>query len=208
MNRCLPALDDIQLISCSDAHSPAKLGREATLFNVQCSYEAITTAISTGNGLAGTIEFFPQEGKYYLDGHRGCHICLQPEETRSYNGRCPKCGGKLTVGVLHRVEELARRTPAEQPDRFPSFESIVPLVELIASIVGFGSASKRVQSVYFGLLENLGSEFHILREAPEEGIARASSQAVATAIVNMRKGIVRISPGFDGEFGKIMPVPA
>lgn len=208
MNRRLPALDDIQLISSSDAHSPAKLGREATLFSSQRSYDALTAALSTGVGLAGTIEFFPQEGKYYLDGHRDCQVCLQPAETRSYGGRCPKCGGKLTVGVLHRLEELARRTVDEQPDGFPSFESIVPLVELVASIVGFGTASKRVQSVYFGLLESLGSEFHILREAAEADIARASSQAVATAIINMRKGIVRISPGYDGEFGKIMPVPA
>jgi PHP family Zn ribbon phosphoesterase len=184
------------------------LGREATLFTVQRSYRAITEAIATGNGLAGTIEFFPQEGKYYLDGHRDCRICLQPEETRSYGGRCPQCGGKLTVGVLHRVEELARRTVSEPPDRFPPFESIVPLLELIASIAGFGTASKRVQSVYFGLLEQLGSEFHILQAAPEDSIARASSQAVATAIINMRQGIVRISPGFDGEFGKIKPVPA
>ena len=208
MNRRLQALDGIQLISCSDAHSPAKLGREATIFSVQRSYDAITAALATGVGLAGTIEFFPQEGKYYLDGHRDCRVCLQPEQTRSYNGRCPKCGGKLTVGVLHRVEELARRTVAEQPDRFPPFESIVPLVELIASIAGFGTASKRVQSIYFGLLEHLGSEFHILRQAPEDDIARASSQAVATAITNMRRGVVRISPGYDGEFGKIMPVPA
>jgi uncharacterized protein (TIGR00375 family) len=208
MNRRLPALDGIQLISCSDAHSPAKLGREATLFDVRQGYDAITAALATGVGLAGTIEFFPQEGKYYLDGHRDCGICLQPEQTRSYNGRCPACGGKLTVGVLHRVDELARRTVAEQPGRFPPFESMVPLVEMIASIVGFGTASKRVQAVYHGLLERLGSEFHILREAPEDVIARASSQAVATAIANMRRGIVRISPGYDGVFGKIMPVPA
>jgi PHP family Zn ribbon phosphoesterase len=189
MNRRLPVLDGIQLISCSDAHSPAKLGREATLFDVRPGYDVITAALATGVGLAGTIEFFPQEGKYYLDGHRSC-------------------GGKLTVGVLHRVEELARRTVAEQPDGFPPFESLVPLAEMIASIAGFGTASKRVQSVYHGLLERLGSEFHVLREAPEEDIARASSQAVATAIANMRRGIVRISPGYDGQFGRIMPVPA
>jgi uncharacterized protein (TIGR00375 family) len=208
MNRMLPALDGIQLISCSDAHSPAKLGREATLFDTRRSYSAITAALATGAGLAGTIEFFPQEGKYYLDGHRGCGICLQPEQTRSHGGRCPKCGGKLTVGVLHRVEELARRTVAQQPDGFPPYESLVPLAELSASVVGCGTASKRVQSLYHGLLEGLGSEFHILRDAPEDDIARASSQAVATAIANMRRGIVRISPGYDGEFGRIMPVPA
>ena len=208
MNRRLPALDDIQLISCSDAHSAAKLGREATIFSVQRSYSAITTAIATGIGLAGTIEFFPQEGKYFLDGHRNCHVCLQPEETRSLDGRCPVCGGKLTVGVLHRVEELARRTVEQQPDGFPVFESLVPLAELIASVVGFSTASKRVQSIYHGLLESLGSEFHILREVSENEIARASSLAVATAISNMRQGIVQISPGYDGEFGKIMPVTA
>lgn len=206
MNRRIPALDDIQLISCSDAHSPAKLGREATIFSIQPTYNAITTAISTGAGLAGTIEFFPQEGKYYLDGHRGCHVCIQPEETRSFGGRCPKCGGKLTVGVLHRVEQLASRTTAQQSDRFPLFESIVPLQELLASVEGVGTASKRVQSSYFSLLEYLGSEFFILRQALEEDIVRVSSQAVATAIINMRKGIIRISPGYDGEFGKIIPV--
>jgi uncharacterized protein (TIGR00375 family) len=208
MNRRLPALDGIQLISCSDAHSPAKLGREATLFDVPARYKAITAAIASGVGLAGTIEFFPQEGKYYLDGHRDCGVCLQPEQTHSHRGRCPKCGGKLTVGVLHRVEELARRTVAEQPVGFPPFESIVPLAELIASVVGYGSASKRVQSVYHGMLESLGSEFHILREVPESDLARTSSQSVATAITNMRRGIVTISPGFDGEFGRVMPVPA
>jgi uncharacterized protein (TIGR00375 family) len=208
MNRRLPSLDGIQLISCSDAHSPAKLGREATLFDVPPGYDAITAALSTGVGLAGTIEFFPEEGKYFLDGHRDCGICFQPEQTRTHGGRCPTCGGKLTVGVLHRVEELARRTVADQPDGFPPFESIVPLAEVIGSIVGFGTASKRVQSVYHGLLESLGSEFYILRNAPDGDIARASSQAVATAIVNMRRGLVRISPGYDGEFGKIMPVPA
>ncbi|MBL0226272.1 MAG: DNA helicase UvrD [Geobacteraceae bacterium] len=208
MNRRLPALDGIQLISCSDAHSPAKLGREATLLDVPATYSAITSALSTGTGLAGTIEFFPQEGKYYLDGHRDCGVCLLPEETRLYGGRCPTCGGKLTVGVLHRVEELARRTVAEQPDGFPPFESIVPLAELIASVAGFGPASKRVQSVYHGLLQSLGSEFHILREATEQEIAAVSSQPVATAIANMRRGVVRISPGYDGEFGRVMPVPA
>lgn len=208
MNRRLPALDGIQLISCSDAHSPAKLGREATLFDVQRSYTEIIAAISSGVGLAGTIEFFPQEGKYYLDGHRGCRICLQPEETRSYTGRCPACGGKLTVGVLHRVEELARRTVAQLPDHFPPFESIVPLAELIASVVGVGAASKKVQLLYHGLLESRGNEFHILREVPGDEIARASSEAVAGAILNMRQGRVRIIPGYDGEFGIIKPLTA
>jgi uncharacterized protein (TIGR00375 family) len=206
MNRRIPELDGIQLISCSDAHSPAKLGREATLFDVRPGYESLIEAIGSGNGLAGTIEFFPQEGKYYLDGHRDCKVCLQPEQTRQLAGRCPVCGGKLTVGVLHRVEELARRPQSELPSRFPPYESLVPLVEVIASIEGFGTASKKVQAIYFKLLESVGNEFHILRTASPADVEKASSSALATAVANMRNGVVSISPGYDGEFGRILPV--
>ena len=208
MNRRIPTLDQVQLISCSDAHSPSKLGREATLFDCPLSFGGITEALTSGSGLAGTIEFFPQEGKYFLDGHRDCGICLEPEQTRSYGGRCPVCGGKLTVGVLHRVEELATRAAAEQDQRFPPFESLVPLAEIVAATLGFGVASKRVQALYFSLLEGVGSEFHILRQATEGDIAGASSPGVARAVVNMRKGIVQISPGYDGVFGRILPVPS
>jgi len=208
MNRRLTGLDSVQMISFSDAHSPAKLGREATLLNVAPSYEAISTALATGRGLAGTLEFFPQEGKYYLDGHRGCKVCLQPEQTHLYQGRCPQCGGKITVGVLHRLEQLADRSAGTIPAGFPPFESIIPLAELLAAVLGVGAASKRVQSHYFGLLESVGSELHILRNAPEELLAQLSSADIAAAIGNMRRGIVRISPGYDGVFGRIMPVPA
>jgi len=208
MNRRLTGLDSVQMISFSDAHSPAKLGREATLLNVAPSYEAISTALATGRGLAGTLEFFPQEGKYYLDGHRGCKVCLQPEQTHSYDGRCPQCGGRITVGVLHRLEQLADRSADAIPAGFPPFESIIPLAELLAAVLGVGAASKRVQSHYFGLLESVGSELHILRNAPEELLAQLSSADIAAAIGNMRRGIVRISPGYDGVFGRIMPVPA
>lgn len=208
MNRRLTGLDSVQMISFSDAHSPAKLGREATLLNVAPSYEAISTALATGRGLAGTLEFFPQEGKYYLDGHRGCKVCLQPEQTHLYQGRCPQCGGKITVGVLHRLEQLAERSADAIPAGFPPFESIIPLAELLAAVLGVGAASKRVQSHYFGLLESVGSELHILRNAPEELLAQLSLTDIAAAIGNMRRGIVRISPGYDGVFGRIMPVPA
>ncbi len=208
MNRRIPALDGIQLISCSDAHSLTKLGREATLFDCPPSYDDVMAAISTGRGLAGTIEFFPQEGKYFLDGHRGCGVCLEPEETRRYGGRCPKCGGRITVGVLHRVEQLATRPPGERPDRLPPFESLVPLQELIAAVVGVGVSSKRVMGLYQGLLERVGNEFHLLREAEEGAIAAASMPEVARAIINMRSGKVSITPGYGGEFGRIVPVPA
>jgi uncharacterized protein (TIGR00375 family) len=208
MNRRLPELDGIQLISCSDAHSPAKLGREATLFSVLKGYDAIVGAIESGVGLAGTIEFFPQEGKYFLDGHRDCKICLEPEQTRFYAGRCPACGGKLTVGVLHRVEVLAKRSSTQQQEGFPPFESLIPLVEIIASMEGFGAASKRVQSIYFRLLESVGNEFHVLRSAAVDDIEKVASNQIAHAIANMRKGIVHIKPGYDGEFGKVLPLPA
>jgi len=208
MNRRIPALDGLQLISCSDAHSPVKLGREATLFDCRPSYDDVTAAITTGRGLAGTIEFFPQEGKYFLDGHRGCGVCLAPEETRRYGGRCPTCGGRITVGVLHRVEQLATRPTGELPGRLPPFESLVPLQELIAAVVGVGVSSKRVMGLYHGLLERVGNEFCVLREAEEGAIAAASKPEVARAIINMRGGLVSISPGYDGEFGRIVPVPA
>lgn len=208
MNRRIPGLDGIQLISCSDAHSPAKLGREATQFDCRPEYDEVMAAISTGRGLAGTIEFFPQEGKYFLDGHRGCGVCLEPEETRRHGGRCPKCGGRITVGVLHRVEQLATRPADEMQGRLPPFESLVPLQELIAAVIGVGVASKRVTGLYQGLLGRVGHEFYVLREADEGTIAAASMPEVARAIINTRNGLVSITPGYDGEFGRIVPLPA
>ena len=118
MNWRISALDRYQLVSNSDAHSPAKLGREANLFDTELSYDALREAIETGKGLAGTIEFFPEEGKYHYDGHRKCGLCLAPAETQAYGGTCPVCGRKLTVGVSHRVEQLAgRRDTAGQKRR-------------------------------------------------------------------------------------------
>lgn len=143
MNRRLTALDGLHLVSNSDAHSPSKLGREATLFDISFSYSALAKAISTGEGLAGTIEFFPEEGKYHFDGHRNCGICLSPSEAEALGGMCPVCGKKLTPGVLHRVEQLADRP---EKDAVPgNFESLVPLPEVIAASTGVSAASARTQ---------------------------------------------------------------
>ena len=109
MNWRLSALDGLQLISNSDAHSPSKLGREANLLDIELSYQGLYGAVQYGKGLLGTLEFFPEEGKYHYDGHRKCHICLSPEEAEKYHGICPVCGKKLTMGVNHRIMDLADR---------------------------------------------------------------------------------------------------
>ena len=166
MNWRVSALDRYQLISNSDAHSPAKLGREANLLDCPMSYEGLARAIQTGRGLYGTIEFFPEEGKYHMDGHRKCNLCLTPSETMKYNGKCPVCGRKLTIGVSHRVEELADREEGYIREGAKAFESLVPLPEVIGASVGSSGASKKVQKEYEKMLEELGAEFEILRNLP------------------------------------------
>ncbi len=160
MNWRLSSLDRITLISNSDAHSPAKLGREANMFDFkegQISYEAIINAIKTKKGFIGTIEFFPEEGKYHYDGHRICGVSLSPRETIKYNYLCPVCGKKVTVGVMHRVEKLADRENGFRPEGAPRYFSIIPLVEIIAETIKVGVNSKAVASEYFKLLRNLGN---------------------------------------------------
>ena len=161
-------LDSYTLISNSDAHSPSKLGREANLLNTELSYPALKAAIEGTNpsGFAGTIEFFPEEGKYHLDGHRSCDLCLHPSETILYGGRCPKCGKKITIGVEHRVEELAARPQGFVLPGAKPFESLVPLPEVIASSTGYTTASKKVAAQYEDMLNRLGAEFPILRCRP------------------------------------------
>lgn len=205
MNWRLSALDRFTLVSNSDAHSPQKLGREANLFNTPFSYAAMAAALERpdSEGFAGTIEFFPEEGKYHFDGHRNCQLCLKPSETLATDGRCPVCGKKLTIGVLHRVEDLADREEGFRPAHARPFESIVPLPEVIAASIGFTPASAKVQTRYSALLHHLGPEFTILREAPLEDIAHATGPSVAEGIRRMRAGEVTLSPGYDGEYGKI-----
>jgi uncharacterized protein (TIGR00375 family) len=203
MNRRLSALDGITLISNSDAHSPTRMGREANIFDAGMSYDAIQDAIRTKKGFLGTIEFFPQEGKYHYDGHRSCKARLTPEQTIDNNYLCPVCGKKVTVGVLHRVEKLADRKEGAAPNGALPYYSLIPLAEIIAETIGVGRASKAVDRAYQNLIEKLGSEFFILVDASLDDIERAGSERIREAIARVRAGNVHIAPGYDGEFGTI-----
>jgi len=203
MNWRLSALDRLTLVSNSDAHSPAKMGREANILDADISYESIKKAIETGDGFLGTIEFFPEEGKYHYDGHRACGVNLAPGETIKNDYLCPACGKKVTVGVLHRVEKLADRAHGFKPDGAKPFHSLIPLPEIIAETHGTGVASKKVEREYLKLIYELGNEFRILMDAPLPDIERAGSPLIREAISRVRDGKVNIVPGFDGEYGKI-----
>ena len=203
MNWRLSALDRISLISNSDAHSPAKIGREANIFDTEISYKGITEAIRTKRGFLGTIEFFPEEGKYHFDGHRLCKISLSPKETIKHNYLCPVCSKKVTVGVMHRVDKLADREEGFKPEGAPPFNSIIPLLEIIAEVLKVGVNSKKVMAEYLGLIGKLGSEFKILMDVPLDDIEKAGSPVLREAISMMRSGNVHIAPGYDGEFGKV-----
>ncbi len=205
MNWRISALDRVRLISNSDAHSPAKLMREANLFDTELSYTAIMKAICQPDSpdFLGTIEFFPEEGKYHYDGHRACGVRFAPEETRLNGGRCCKCNTKVTVGVMHRVEELADLPPGRRPPQARSYQCLIPLMEIIAEVEQVGVNSKKVTGAYLDLLSRLGSEYHVLVEAELETIRQAGSDLMSEAIRRMRSGQISIHPGYDGEFGTI-----
>lgn len=203
MNWRVSMLDRFQLISNSDAHSPSKLGREANLLDIDLSYEGLKGAIQKGDGLSGTIEFFPEEGKYHMDGHRKCNLCLSPSETEACAGKCPVCGRKITIGVSHRIEQLADRPEGFVKDGAKGFESLVPLPEVIAASMGVSSGSKKVQKEYEKMLQRIGPEFEILRTVPLEEIRQKSGFLIAEGIERLRSGEVERIPGFDGEYGTI-----
>lgn len=205
MNWRLSELDGITLTSNSDAHSPAKMGREANIYKGTMDYKSLIKAMRTGNeDWVGTIEFFPEEGKYHADGHKKCEVSLTPEETKKVEGRCPRCGGKLTVGVLHRVSELADRSQDFEPNKHKRVEYIIPLVEIIAEVEGVkGVNSKTVQIKYHRMLSDLGDEFSILRKVPLGEIRDSGFEKMALAIEKMRNRDVHVVPGYDGVFGTI-----
>jgi len=204
MNRMISALDRYALISNSDCHSPSRLGREANILSTGFDFFSLRDAIRSNHRgtFRGTVEFFPEEGKYHLDGHRACKVCLAPEETRKRNGRCPVCGRPLTVGVLHRVLELADRgKPLFGPDT-PGFHSLVPLPELLGELLGVGPASRQVLRNYAALIGRFGSEFNLLLNASREEMAELSP-LLAEAVIRVRQGRVIRRGGYDGEFGAI-----
>jgi uncharacterized protein (TIGR00375 family) len=206
MNWELSQLDRFTLISNSDAHSPAKLAREATLFVCPLSYEAMLRALKTRDPemFAGTLEMNPAEGKYYYDGHRACSICLAPEETLSAGGLCPQCGRRVTIGVLHRVRQLADRQPGARPQAAPDFESLIPLIEVIAAIRGVGVSSQKVAREYGRLLDLLGNELNILRKCPIEDLQQAAGETLAEVLGSIRARRITMLPGYDGCYGRLL----
>ncbi len=205
MNWRLSQLDRYNLVSNSDAHSPENLAREANVFETDLNYNAMFDALKNknSNGFWGTIEFFPEEGKYHMDGHRKCNKMMRPPETVRRNGLCPVCGKPAVLGVSYRVEELADREEGHRPQNAKEYMSLVPLPEVLAEVLQVGDKSKKVQALYESLLHKLGNELGILREQSLEEINRQAGALVAEAIDRMRKGRVDAQPGYDGEYGII-----
>ena len=205
MNWRVSALDGMTLISNSDAHSPLKLGREANLFDTQLSFSAITSAMKSGDPdkFIGTLEFYPEEGKYHLDGHRNCHVRSTPHKTRKIGGLCPVCKKPMTLGVLYRVEELADRPSGIKPEKFHPYTNIIPLMEILSEVLEVGPNSKRVMETYTDLLKKLGSELDILTNLDKDFIDSAGIPLLGEAIMKVRRNEVVLLPGYDGEFGKI-----
>jgi len=205
MNWRLSMLDNITFLSNSDAHSLAKIGREANVFNTEVSYGAIAEAIKKKDPskFLFTVEFFPEEGKYHYDGHRVCEVSMKPEESKKHNNVCPKCNRPLTIGVMNRVAELADREDGFKPENAIPFKSLIPLEEIIADAFRVGVGSKRVREEYEKLIAALGSEFDILLDAEITTLRDATLPEIAEGIMRVREGKVRIEPGYDGEYGKI-----
>lgn len=218
----LSKLDNIALISNSDSHSLQKIGREANIFDTELSYNGIIEAIKSGapnlrnnsnniQKFIATVEFFPEEGKYHFDGHRLCDIVFSPEQTKKHNGICPKCGKKMTIGVMSRIEKLADRpllkTEIEgylhyYEKRVPYY-SIIGLNEIIAEVYNVGVGAKKVKEKYENLIKIFGNELKILLEIKSEEMEGIVDEQIRQGILSMRSGQVKIQPGFDGEYGKI-----
>ena len=219
MNWRIKELDDRSIVSFSDAHSGPKLGREATVFDLSdISYDEIYHAIKQDghSNIAYTIEFYPEEGKYHYTGHRVCKVRQTPEETKANGTTCPVCGKPLTVGVMHRIEDLASRSEESLeiikkgmmmysnafPNR-PPFVMLVPLQEIIAEAVGSPVTSPKVQMPYMRLTSEVGNEFDLLLRTNLDAVAKVAGTKVAEGIDRVRKGNLHIDPGYDGVFGVV-----
>lgn len=205
MNWRLSALDKYTLISNSDAHSPAKLGRETNVFDCELSYKAIIDTLKKKDKdkLLFTVEFYPQEGKYHFDGHRACGVRFSPSETKKHNSKCPKCGRPLTVGVMNRVNELADREEGFVPENAIAYKSLVPLVEIIAEAQQKGVGTKTVEDKYRIAVGHFGNEFTVLLDADEKDISERLPENTAKAIMKVRRGELNIEPGYDGVYGSV-----
>jgi uncharacterized protein (TIGR00375 family) len=206
MNWRLSKLDSVMLVSNSDAHSLNNLGREANAMDLDdLSYSAIVDVLRRRDRerFLFTVEFFPEEGKYHVDGHRACGYSCLPETTEKLKGLCPKCGKEVTRGVLGRVHELADRPDGSEPEGRVGFRRVVPLEEIIAASMGKGRASKSVTALYAKLVAGLGPEFEILLDLPTERIAAVAGGRLAEAVARMRAGKLALVPGYDGVYGQV-----
>ncbi len=203
MNWRCSSLDGYRLVSNSDAHSPPMLGREATTFDTSVDYFAMADALRTGDGLAGTIEFYPEEGKYHLDGHRKCGVRFEPGQSRDHEGACPECGKPLTIGVLHRITELADRPAGYRPPGAPGFTNLVQLPQIVGEIMATGPKSKKVGGEVDRLVAALGPELGILTQADIDDLRRVGGSLLAEAVSRLRRGEVRREAGYDGEYGVV-----
>ncbi|MFT3703534.1 MAG: endonuclease Q family protein [Agriterribacter sp.] len=201
MCRRYTELDHLTLISNSDAHSAYKLGREVNLLDTELSYDGMFQAIKTKQGFCGTWEYYPQHGKYYNDGHRDCKISLSTDEAKS--NICPVCHKPLTIGVAHRVEQLANRIQGEAKTLAESFQYILPLSEIMAEYMGFkNDDGAKVKREYTKAITRFGNEFNMLHHAPLQDIHRFHP-TLSIAIERLRKDQKHFSAGYDGEYGKI-----
>jgi uncharacterized protein (TIGR00375 family) len=205
MNWRLSSLDRYALISNSDSHSARRIGREANIFDCEVSYDAILGALRSRDPqrFLGTLEFFPEEGKYHLDGHRNCKVRWTPQQTRQHGFLCSGCGRKVTVGVMHRVEELADRPMGARPAGALPYRNVVGLEEIIAGALGMGTGTQGVEREYQQLIHACGTEFRALLDAPEEELRRATTPKIADGILRMREGRISVDPGYDGEYGRV-----
>jgi len=204
MNWMISSLDNITLISNSDAHSPEKLGREANVFELEkAGYEDIINAIKTRKGFVKTYEFYPEEGKYHYDGHRECKVRWSPWESISHKNICPVCRKKITVGVLHRIVELADRRPGTKPEDAIPFQHIVPLRILLSKVLKKSETAVAVTEEYNKLINYFGNEFSVF-EAPDENIRQATSPEIAKGILRVKNNEVKWLAGYDGVFGELV----
>ncbi len=205
MNWRLSSLDRFTLISNSDAHSPSRLGREANIFEGELSYEELTTILKEKDRLKFllTTEYFPEEGKYHYDGHRKCQVVLSPKESLAHKNLCPVCRRRLTIGVMHRVEELADREEGFVPKNSIPFKRLVPLEEIISKAIEKGRDTAAVEAEYQRLIQHFGSEFRILLDLDEEEMKEAMPPKILKGIIRVRRGELIIRPGYDGEYGEI-----
>jgi uncharacterized protein (TIGR00375 family) len=207
MNWQISNLDKYSLVSNSDAHSLRKIGREANVFEIaedKVSYKEIIRVIRAKDPkeFLFTIEFFPEEGKYHLDGHADCKFSCLPKETAKHKGICPKCGKKLLVGVLNRVEGLGDREYGFTPPRSIPFKHAIPLEEVIAATFGVGTGSKKVLAMYEQMVAKF-PEFEILLDLPQDQIEKISDPVIAESVIRIREGRVHVEGGYDGIFGKV-----